>query len=138
VNAVPDVNKENHTVALTFFVDPGRRDCVRRINLTGNARTRHEVIRRVLRQLESAWCGAEQISRCKERLHRLEYFSDVKIQTPAVPGTTDQVDLNVNVTEKSTGSVMFGAGLSSAEGVVFGVTVNQNNFLGTGNRVSAN
>lgn len=138
VNAVPDVNKDKHTVAFTFFIDPGRRVYVRRINLTGNTRTRDEVIRREMRQLESAWYGADKITRSKERLNRLEYFSDVNIETPAVPGTTDQVDLNVNVTEKSTGSVMFGAGLSSAEGVVFGVTVNQNNFLGTGNRVSAN
>lgn len=137
VNAVPEVDKEKHTVAFTFFVDPGRRVYVRRINLTGNTRTRDEVLRREMRQLESAWYGADKINRSKERLERLQYFSDVNVETPAVPGTTDQVDLNVNVTEKSTGSVMFGAGLSSAEGVVFGVTVNQNNFLGTGNRVSA-
>lgn len=137
VNAVPEVNKENNTVAFTFFIDPGRRVYVRRINLTGNTRTRDEVLRREMRQLESAWYGADKINRSKERLERLQFFSDVNIETPAVPGTTDQVDLNINVTEKSTGSVMFGAGLSSAEGVVFGVTVNQNNFLGTGNRVSA-
>lgn len=137
VNAVPDVNKDKHTVAFTFFIDPGRRVYVRRINLTGNTRTRDEVLRREMRQLESAWYGADKIARSKERLDRLEFFSDVNIETPAVPGTTDQVDLNVNVTEKSTGSVLFGAGLSSAEGVVFGVTVNQANFLGTGNRVSA-
>lgn len=137
VNAVPEVDKEKHTVAFTFFIDPGRRVYVRRINLTGNTRTRDEVLRREMRQLESAWYGADKISRSKQRLERLQYFSDVNVETPAVPGTTDQVDLNVNVTEKSTGSVMFGAGLSSAEGVIFGVTVNQNNFLGTGNRVSA-
>lgn len=137
VNAVPDVNKENKTVAFTFFIDPGRRVYVRRINLTGNTRTRDEVLRREMRQLESAWYGADKIKRSKERLDRLQFFEDVNIETPAVPGTTDQVDLNINVTEKSTGSVMFGAGLSSAEGIVFGVTVNQNNFLGTGNRVSA-
>lgn len=137
VNAVPEVNKENNTVAFTFFIDPGRRVYVRRINLTGNTRTRDEVLRREMRQLESAWYGADKINRSKERLDRLQFFEDVNIETPAVPGTTDQVDLNINVTEKSTGSVMFGAGLSSAEGVVFGVTVNQSNFLGTGNRVSA-
>ena len=137
VNAVPEVNKENKTVAFTFFIDPGRRVYVRRINLTGNTRTRDEVLRREMRQLESAWYGADKIKRSKERLDRLQFFEDVNVETPAVPGTTDQVDLNINVTEKSTGSVMFGAGLSSAEGIVFGVTVNQSNFLGTGNRVSA-
>lgn len=137
VNAVPEVDKENHTVAFTLMVDPGRRVYVRRINLTGNLRSRDEVLRREMRQLESSWYGADKIARSKQRLDRLQYFSDVNLETPAVPGTTDQVDLNVNVTERSTGSIMFGAGLSSFEGVVLGVTVNQNNFLGTGNRVSA-
>lgn len=137
VNAVPEVDKEKHTVAFTFFIDPGRRVYVRRINLTGNTRSRDEVLRREMRQLESSWYGADKIARSKERLDRTQYFEDINIETPAVPGTTDQVDLNINVKEKSTGSVLFGAGLSSSEGLIFGVTVNQNNFLGTGNRVSA-
>ncbi len=137
VNAVPEVDKENHTVAFTFMVDPGRRVYVRRINLTGNTRTRDEVIRREMRQMESSWYGADKITRSKQRLDRLQYFSDVNLETPAVPGTSDQVDVNVKVTERSTGSIMFGAGLSSYEGIVLGVTVNQNNFLGTGNRVAA-
>lgn len=137
VNAVPDLNKEQHTAAFTFFVDPGKRVYVRRINIVGNTRTRDEVIRREVRQLESAWYASNKINRSKERITRTDFFSDVNVETPAVAGTTDQVDLNISVTEKSTGSVQFGAGLSSSEGVVFGVTVNQNNFLGTGNRVSA-
>ena len=137
VNAVPEVDKEKRTVAFTFFVDPGRRVYVHRINVSGNARTRDEVLRREMRQLESAWYDASKIERSKQRLQRLNYFEDVNIETPAVPGTTDQVDINIDVKEKSTGSIMFGAGLSSAEGVVLGVTVNQDNFLGTGNRVNA-
>ena len=137
VNPVPEVNKEQHTAAFTFFVDPGKRVYIRRINVVGNTRTRDEVVRREVRQLESAWYASNKIARSKERLVRTQFFSDVNIESPAVPGTADQVDLNVSVTEQSTGSVQFGAGLSSSEGVVFGVTVNQNNFLGTGNRVSA-
>nr|WP_294840917.1 outer membrane protein assembly factor BamA [uncultured Methylotenera sp.] len=137
VNPVPDINKEQHTAAFTFFVDPGKRVYVRRINVMGNTRTRDEVIRREVRQLESAWYASNKINRSKERIVRTDFFSDVNIETPAVAGTADQVDLNISVTEKSTGSVQFGAGLSSNEGVVFGITVNQNNFLGTGNRVSA-
>lgn len=137
VNAVPEVDKEKRTVAFTFFVDPGRRVYVRRMNLTGNTRTRDEVMRREMRQLESSWYDASKIERSRQRLDRLGYFEDVNVETPAVAGTTDQVDVNIDVKEKSTGSVMFGAGLSSSEGVVLGVTVNQANFLGTGNRVSA-
>lgn len=137
VNPVPELNKEQHTAAFTFFVDPGKRVYVRRINIVGNTRTRDEVIRREVRQLESAWYASNKINRSKERIRRTDYFSDVNVETPAVPGTSDQVDLNISVVEKSTGSVQFGAGLSSSQGVVFGVTVNQNNFLGTGNRVSA-
>ena len=136
VNAIPEINKQDHTAAFTFFVDPGKRVYVRRINLTGNTRTRDSVLRREMRQLESAWYAGDKINRSKERLDRLQYFDTVDIETPAVPGTTDQVDLNVNVTEKSTGSIQFGAGLSSSDGVVLGLTVNQPNFLGTGNRVN--
>ena len=137
VNAIPEIDKEKHTAAFTFFVDPGKRVYVRRINLTGNIRTRDNVLRREMRQLESAWYAGDKIDRSKERLNRLGYFETVDIETPAVPGTTDQVDLNINVVEKSTGSIQFGAGLSSNEGVVLGITVNQQNFLGTGNHVSA-
>lgn len=137
VNPVPEVNKELHTAAFTFFVDPGKRVYVRRINVVGNTRTKDDVIRREVRQLESSWYASNKINRSKERLVRTQFFSDVNVETPAVPGTADQVDLNLSVVEQSTGSVQFGAGLSSNEGVVFGVTVNQNNFLGTGNRVSA-
>ena len=137
INAVPEVNKDLHTASFTFFIDPGKRIYVRRINIVGNTRTRDEVVRREVRQLESSWYAANKINRSKERLVRTQYFSDVNVETPAVPGTADQVDLNISLVEQSTGSVQFGAGLSSYEGVVFGVTVNQNNFLGTGNRVSA-
>lgn len=136
VNAIPEIDKVNHTAAFTFFVDQGRKVYIRRINLSGNTRTRDSVLRREIRQLESAWYAGEKIKRSKERLERLQFFNTVDIETPAVPGSTDQVDLNITVTERPTGSVQFGAGLSSNEGVVFGVTVNQPNFLGTGNRVN--
>lgn len=136
VNAIPEINKENHTAAFTFFVDPGKKVYVRRINVVGNTRTRDSVIRREMRQLESGWYAGQQIKRSKERLDRLQYFNTVELETPAVPGTNDEVDINVNVEERSTGSVQFGAGLSSNEGVVLGFNINQPNFLGTGNRVA--
>lgn len=136
VNAVPEINKLEHTVAFTFFVDPGRKIYVRRINVQGNTRTRDAVVRREMRQLESAWYAGDKIKRSKERIQRLNFFDSVELETPSVPGVNDQVDMTVTVAEKATGSVQFGAGLSSSDGVVLGFNVNQPNFLGTGNRVA--
>ncbi|CAM8390880.1 COG4775 Outer membrane protein/protective antigen OMA87 [Candidatus Methylopumilus planktonicus] len=137
VNAIPEINKEDHTASFTFFVDPGRKVYVRRIDIEGNQRTRDDVIRREFRQVESGWYAGDKIDRSKVRLKRTQFFSDVNIETPAVAGITDQVDLKVKVTERNTGSIMFGAGLSSSEGIVGSFNVTQANFLGTGDRVSA-
>lgn len=137
VNAVPKLDKEKHQASFTFFVDPGRRVYIRRINVTGNTRTRDEVIRRELRQMEAGWYSAAKISRSRERLNRLGFFSDVNVETPAVPGTTDQVDINFNVTEKSTGNILLGAGFSSSDGFIISGSVSQSNFFGTGNSLTA-
>ena len=137
VNAVPELDKEKATVAFTLFVDPGRRVYVNRINVAGNTKTRDEVVRREIRQMEAAYYDAAKINRSRERLNRLGYFSEVNIETPPVAGTTDQVDVNVSVTERSTGSVMLGAGFSSSEGLVLSGSVSQSNVFGTGNRLSA-
>ena len=137
VNAVPELDKEKNTVAFTLFIDPGRRVYVNRVNVTGNTKTRDEVVRREIRQMESAYYDAEKINRSRERLNRLGYFSEVNIETPSVTGTTDQVDVNVSVAEKSTGSVQLGAGYSTSEGLVLSGSVSQANVFGTGNRVSA-
>ncbi|HXF66002.1 MAG TPA: outer membrane protein assembly factor BamA [Burkholderiales bacterium] len=137
VNAVPELNREKQQVAFTFFIDPGRRVYVRRINIAGNTRTRDEVIRRELRQLEGAWYSTEKIALSRQRVDRLGYFTDVGVETPAVPGTTDQVDMNVTVTEKPTGLLLFGAGFGSGEGVLLSGSVSQNNIFGSGRHVSA-
>ncbi len=137
VNAVPELDREKNTVAFTLFVDPGRRVYVNRVNVAGNTRTRDEVVRREIRQMEGAYYDAEKINLSRDRLNRLGFFNEVNIETPAVSGTTDQVDVNVSVAEKSTGNVMLGAGFSSSEGVVLSGSVSQNNVFGTGNRLSA-
>lgn len=136
VNAVPELNKEKQEVAFTFFVDPGRRTYVRQINITGNTKTRDEVIRREFRQLEGAWYSNKKIELSKNRVNRLGFFSDTNIETPAVAGTTDQVDMNVNVTEKPTGSIMLGAGYSSSEGFIVSSSISQNNIFGSGNQLA--
>lgn len=137
VNAVPELDKEKNTVAFTLFVDPGRRVYVNRINVAGNTKTRDEVVRREVRQMEGAYYDAAKINRSRDRLNRLGYFNEVNIETPSVSGTTDQVDVNISVTEKSTGNVMLGAGFSSSEGLVLSGSVSQSNIFGTGNRLSA-
>ncbi|MDP1526290.1 MAG: outer membrane protein assembly factor BamA [Rhodocyclaceae bacterium] len=135
VNAAPEIDKEKKRVAFTLFVDPGRRVYVRRIQVQGNTRSRDEVIRREMRQMEAAWYDGEKINKSRTRVDRLGYFDEVTVETPAVPGTTDQVDLNVNVKEKATGNMMLGAGLSSSEGVVFSGSVQQQNLFGSGKHV---
>ncbi|MEW6589987.1 MAG: outer membrane protein assembly factor BamA [Pseudomonadota bacterium] len=136
VNAVPELDKDKNTVAFTLFVDPGRRVYVNRVNVAGNTKTRDEVVRREIRQMEGAYYDAEKINRSRDRINRLDYFSEVNVETPAVPGTTDQVDVNVSVAEKSTGNVMLGAGFSSSEGLILSGSISQANVFGTGNRLS--
>ncbi|SOD40861.1 outer membrane protein assembly factor BamA [Nitrosovibrio sp. Nv4] len=136
VNASPQLDKEKQQVSFTFFIDPGRRVYVRRINITGNSRTRDEVIRRELRQFEGGWYSTSKINRSKTRVDRLNYFNAVNVETPAVPGTTDQVDMNVEVKEKPTGAVMFGAGYSNMEGLILSGSVAQDNIFGTGKLVN--
>lgn len=137
VNIVPEIDDESHTVAVTFFVDPGRRAYVRRINISGNQTTSDEVIRREVRQMESAWISTSKVSRSRQRLQQLGHFEEVRVTTPAVPGTTDQVDININIVERPTGSLMAGVGYSQSEGVTFNAGITQENFLGTGRRVKA-
>jgi outer membrane protein insertion porin family len=136
VNAVPELDKDKGTVAFTLFIDPGRRVYVNRVNIGGNTKTRDEVVRREIRQMEGAYYDAEKINRSRDRLNRLGFFNEVNIETPGVSGTTDQVDVNISVSEKSTGNVMLGAGFSSSEGLVLSGSVSQSNVFGTGNRLS--
>jgi outer membrane protein insertion porin family len=136
VNPVPDLDREKRVAGFTFFVDPGKRVYVRRVNISGNEKTQDEVIRRELRQLESSWYSLEKIARSKERLQRTGYFSEVNIETPAVAGTSDQVDVNVTVTERNTGTLNFGLGYSAAEKLTLQASVSQANIMGTGNMVA--
>lgn len=133
VNPVPELDREKRIASFTFYVDPGRRVYVRRVNVAGNQKTQDEVIRRELRQLESSWYSLDKIARSKERLQRTGFFQEVNIETPSVPGTSDQVDVNVNVTERNTGQLNFGLGYSAAEGLTLQASVSQANILGTGN-----
>ena len=137
VNAVPEIDNNNKEVSLTYFIDPGKRVYVRRINIKGNEKTEDEVIRREFRQMEGAWLSTSKLNRSQVRVQRLGYLDQVTLETPLVPGSSDQVDVNMSVTERPSGSLMMGLGYSGGEGALFNASVSQDNFLGTGKRVSA-
>ncbi|MEN9879398.1 MAG: outer membrane protein assembly factor BamA [Pseudomonadota bacterium] len=136
VNAAPDINREKRLVGFTLFVDPGRRVYVRKVNVTGNTKSRDEVVRQDMRQIEGAWYDADKIKLSRERLMRTDYYKQVDIQTPPAAGTNDQVDVNVNVEEKSTGSFQIGAGFSSYEKLTLSGSISQNNLFGSGKNVT--
>ena len=133
VQAEPDIDRTNNRVALTLTADPGRRVYVRRIAIGGNNRTRDEVIRREFRQYEASWYDGDKIKLSRDRVDRLGFFTEVNVDTQEVPGSPDQVDLTVNVTEKPTGSLQLGAGFSSAEKISLTFGISQENVFGSGN-----
>ncbi|AJK50663.1 outer membrane protein assembly complex, YaeT protein [Burkholderia plantarii] len=136
VNAQPEIDQATHKVGLTLVVDPGHRVYVRHINVVGNSRTRDEVVRREMRQMESAWFDSGRLALSKDRINRLGYFTDVDVTTVPVEGTTDQVDVNVKVTEKPTGSITLGLGYGSGEGPIISAGVSQDNVFGSGTSLS--
>lgn len=133
IDARPEIDRLNNRVSIVLVAEPSRRAYVRRINVTGNNRTRDEVIRREFRQLESAWYDGDKIKLSRDRVDRLGFFTQVNIETQEVPATNDQVDLIISVVEKPTGSVSAGAGFSSTEKVAFNFGIRQENAFGSGN-----
>ena len=121
---------------MAFFIDPGKRAYVHRINTSGNTKTRDEVIRREMRQMEGSWASSSKIERSKTRLERLGYFESVNVETPPVVGTTDQIDVNYKVVEKSSGNISAGVGFSQVQGIVLNANVVQDNVFGSGKRVN--
>lgn len=136
VSAIPDIDKDKHRVAFTFMVDPMQRAYVRRINVVGNDKTRDEVVRREFRQMEGGWFSTSSIKKSKQRIDKLGFFGAVNIETQAVTGSNDQLDLTLSVEEKPTGNFQIGAGYSNGEGVTLMGGVTQSNLFGTGNSLS--
>mgnify|MGYP003874456761 CR=1 FL=1 len=132
VNADPQINRDKREVAFTFVVDPGKRAYVRHVNISGNTVTRDEVIRREVRQFESSWYDADKVKFSRDRVDRLGYFKEVKVDTPESPGTSDQVDINLTVEEKPTGNFQVGGSFSQAEKFTFTAAIQQANFAGSG------
>tara|TARA_R110002073_G_scaffold89014_4_gene211074 strand:- start:31296 stop:33683 length:2388 start_codon:yes stop_codon:yes gene_type:complete len=135
VNAIPEAHDDN-TASVTFFIDPGKRNYVRRINFRGNTNTRDEVLRQELLQMEAASASTDLIEASKSRLERLGFFGNVTVDTPSVPGTSDQIDVNYSVEEQSSGNLSASLGYSQGSGFSVGLSVSENNFFGSGKRVS--
>ena len=133
VDVVPQIDRINNRVAFVLQGEPSRRAYVRRINVSGNTRTRDEVVRRDFRQFESSWYDGDKIKLSRSRVDRLGFFTEVNVDTQEVPGTTDQVDLSISVIEKPTGNLQLGAGFSSSDKFSVSFGVKQENVFGSGN-----
>ncbi len=132
---IPEINEEDRTVEVTFFIEPGNRTYVNRINFSGNLSTADDVLRREMRQLESAPASSLQIEQSKVRLERLGYFETVEVETEEVPGTEDQIDVNYDVLEQNFGAVSFQVGTGGGGNFFISSSLQAQNFLGTGRAI---
>ncbi|MBB3280334.1 Beta-barrel assembly machine subunit BamA [Mitsuaria sp. PDC51] len=133
VESRPEIDRATGQVTVTLVGEPQRRVYVRRVLISGNTRTRDEVIRREFRQFESSWYDGARIKASRDRVERLGYFKDVTIDTTEVPGSPDQVDVTLTVTERPTGNIQIGAGYSSASKLSLSGSISQENVFGSGN-----
>jgi outer membrane protein insertion porin family len=135
VTGIPEIDEETKSVSMKFFVDPGKRTYVRRISFAGNLKTADDVLRREMRQMESAPASSAAIEQSRVRLERLGYFSRATVETPEVAGHDDLIDVDFAVEEQSSGSIGASFGFAQDAGLILGLNLQQDNFLGTGKRV---
>ena len=135
VVTIPEIDEENKTVKLVLSVDPGKRVYVNRINFKGNHVTAEHVLRREMRQMEGAWLSNNLVEGSKAWLQRLPYMETVEFETNQLPGEDDLVDIDFEVKEQPSGSFTAGIGYGSTTQLSLNAGVQQNNFLGTGNRL---
>lgn len=135
VTGIPDVDESRKTVAVKFFIDPGKRTYVRRIDFRGNTKTVDEVLRREMRQMEGGIASTEKLDQSRVRLERLGFFKEVKTENQRIPGVDDMMDVLYTVEEQPSGSIGASLGYSQDSGMILGANLQQNNFLGTGKQV---
>ncbi len=134
VNPIPRIDRDTQEVEINFFIDPGKRVYVRRIEFQGNTQTKDEVLRREMRQFEGGWFSQAALDRSRLRIQRLGFFENVNIETIPVDGTEDQIDIVISVEEQPSGSFQVCLGYSQIQGLIASVSVDQDNFLGSGRR----
>lgn len=135
VEGMPERNDADKTVKITFFIEPGKRAYVNRVNFRGNTKTIDEVLRREMRQMEGGSANSAQIENSKVRLERLGFFKEVKVENKEVPGTSDQIDVEYTVEEQPSGSMGLQVGYAQYSGLLFSASIQQNNWFGTGKQV---
>lgn len=132
----PVANDDGETVTVKYFIDAGKRAYVRRLSFQGNTVTQDHVLRREMRQMEGGWASTAMIEGSKVRLQRLGFFKDVSVETPAVPGTDDQIDVNYTVEEQPSGSISATVGYAQRMGLILGLGYQESNVFGTGNSIN--
>ncbi|MBT7880754.1 MAG: outer membrane protein assembly factor BamA [Gammaproteobacteria bacterium] len=132
----PAANDDGETVTVKYFIDAGKRAYVRRLNFQGNTVTQDHVLRREMRQMEGGWASTAMIEGSKIRLQRLGFFKDVSVETPSVPGTDDQIDVNYTVEEQPSGSISATVGYAQRMGLILGLGYQESNVFGTGNSIN--
>lgn len=138
VEGMPEKNDADKTVKLTFFIEPGKRAYVNRINFKGNTKTIDEVLRREMRQMEGGSASTAQIDNSKVHLERLGFFKEVKVDTKEVPGSSDKVDVTYTVEEQPSGSMSLQIGYAQYSGLLFQAGIQQTNWFGTGKQIGFN
>jgi len=132
----PFVDEGRQVADLEFAIEPGQQYYVRRINFSGNQAISEEVLRRELRQFESARFQTDAVDRSRERLQRLPAVAQVEAQLKPDEGGSNLLDIDYRVAERMTGSFNFGVGYSQSEGALLNIGVTESNWLGTGKSVS--
>ena len=131
---VPD--EKGNSVIIKYFIDAGKRAYVRRVNFSGNTVTQDHVLRREMRQMENGWASTAMIEGSKIRLQRLGFFKEVNVETPAVLGVEDQIDVNFTVEEQPSGSISATVGYAENRGLILGLGYQESNVFGTGNSIN--
>lgn len=137
VDFIPELDTEDKTVDVTIFVEPRNRMYVRNISFDGIDEVNDEVLRREIRQMEGAYLSNRLLDRSKIRLQQLPYLQTVEFETVPVPGSEDLVDVNFDLEYGLPGQFGGGIGWSETQGVLLNGNFTHTNFMGSGNRVSA-